>query len=103
MHVEYGQENYANRLNWKLFGSSEVQSYPKALATALHGVQYEMLYRMEATALALIFPDNLVGFYFDNTDRNFIPTKLSLDLFNGKTSFVATEAKFNELTDIIYE
>ena len=103
MHVQYAPENYANRLKWRLYGSDVVDTYPKTIAKALHGVQPEMIYRLEAQALKLLFPDCLIDFYFDNQDRNFIPTTLKLDLFNGKTSFVATEAKFTELTDITYE
>jgi hypothetical protein len=103
MHVQYAPENYANRLKWRLYGSDVVDTYPKTIAKALHGVQPEMIYRLEAQALKLLFPDCLIDFYFDNQDRNFIPTTLKLDLFNGKTSFVANEAKFTELTDITYE
>lgn len=103
MEVKYAEQDYSQRLRWKLYGSDVVNTFPKTLSKALHGVQSEMIYRLEATALELLFPDNLIDFYFDNQDRNFIPTTLKLDLFNGKTSFVATEAKFTELTDISYE
>jgi hypothetical protein len=103
MHVEYAPENFTNRLNWKLYGSNVISNYPKAIARALHGVQPEMVYRLEASALRLLFPDDLIEFYFADQDRVFIPTKLSLNLFAGKTSFIATESKFVELSDISYE
>jgi hypothetical protein len=103
MQVDYAPENFANRLNWKLYGSSIVSNYPKAIARVLHGVQPEMVYRLEAGALRLLWPNDLLEFYFDDHDRVFIPTKLNLDLFAGKTSFVATESKFVELSDISYE
>lgn len=103
MYVEYPKEDYKKRLNWKLYGSSDIDTFPKTLAKALHGVRPEVCYQLEATALALLFPDCLIDFYFENSDRNFIPTKLNLDLFSAKTSFVATEAKFTNLTDITYE
>jgi hypothetical protein len=103
LYVPYASENYADRLNWKLWDSSVVSSYPKAIARALHGVQPEMVYRLEASALRLLFPDDLIEFYFADQDRVFIPTKLSLNLFSGKTSFIATESKFVELSDISYE
>jgi hypothetical protein len=45
----------------------------------------------------------LVNFNFYNESRNFKPSTLTLDLFNGTTSFVATETKFEELNDIQYE
>jgi hypothetical protein len=103
MLVDYANENFENRLNWKLVGSSVVDSYPKTLARALHGVQPEQLYRLEATQLGIIFPNDLLNFYFDNESRNFIPTRIDVDLFNAKSNIAATEAKFVELEDITYE
>jgi len=103
MQVRYATEDFSNRLNWKLYGSETIDTFPKTIAKALHGVRPEQIYRLDATALCLLFPDNLIDFYFDDNNRNFIPTKLTLNLFNGKTTFVATEAKFTELTDISYE
>lgn len=103
MHVEYAPENFANRLRWKLVGSTTVDTFPKTVAKALHGIQPETMFRLEASALALLWPCNLIDFYFNNEDKVFIPTTLNLDLFAGKTKFIATEAKFTELTDIQYE
>lgn len=103
MHVEYAPENFANRLRWKLVGSTTVDTFPKTVAKALHGIQAETMFRLEASALALLWPCNLIDFYFNNEDKVFIPTTLNLDLFAGKTKFIATEAKFTELTDIQYE
>jgi hypothetical protein len=51
----------------------------------------------------LVFPEDLPWFYFDGEDRNFIPTTLKLDLYNGKTSFVGTEGVYKEFTDLIFE
>lgn len=101
--VKYGPETYANRVNWKMPGSSIIASYPKTLAAVLFGVQPETLYAIEGTHLGLVFPTDLLNFYFDNESRDFIPTRLTLDLFNGKTNVTATEAKFVELEDITYE
>lgn len=103
MHVQYAPENYSNRLRWKLVGSTEVDTFPKTVAKALHGVQPETIFKLEASAMHLLWPCHLVDFYFNNEDKVFIPTTLNLDLFGGKTSFVATESKFTELTDISYE
>jgi hypothetical protein len=101
--VKYGPETYANRVNWKIPGYSAIESYPKTLAKILFGVQPETLYAIEGTHLGLIFPNDLLNFYFENQSRDFIPTRLTLDLFNGKTNVTATEAKFVELEDINYE
>jgi hypothetical protein len=103
MDVKYPPENFANRLRWKLVGSTTVDTFPKTVAKALHGIQAETMFRLEASGLALLWPCHLIDFYFNNEDKVFIPTTLNLDLFAGKTKFVATEAKFTELTDIQYE
>ena len=103
MIIIYLTEAIERRLDWNVFGSLNTDLFNKTLAKAIHCVYPEALYRIEGTALALIFPDNLIQFFFDAELRNFIPTTLTLDLFNGKTTFVATEAKFSELTDISYE
>lgn len=103
MHVQYATENYANRLRWKLVGSTVIDTFPKTVAKALHGVQPETIFKLEASAKHLLWPCHLVDFYFNNEDKVFIPTTLNLDLFGGKTSFVAIESKFTELTDISYE
>lgn len=104
MHVKYANENFANRLNWKLVGSSFVDSYPKTLARALHSVQPEMVYRLEAVQFGFLFPNDLLSFYYDNQDRNFIPTRINIDLFNSKSTFTALEAKFIDLeNEITYE
>lgn len=98
MYVKYADENYGQRLEWKLVGSTIVDSYPKTLARALHGVQPEQVYLLEATHLGFVFPNDLVNFYFDNESRNFIPTRIDIDLFNTKSTLTALEAKFVDLT-----
>jgi len=103
MDVKYAAENFSNRVNWKIYGSSVVDSYPKTLASLLFAVQPEVLFGIEGEHKGLVFPCDLLGFYFDNEDRNFIPTRLTLDLFNARTTITATEAKYVELNDITYE
>lgn len=103
MEVKYNVENYANRAFWKIFGDNVVENYNRTFAKAIHSVQPETLYMLEGTALDLIFPDMLIGFYFDNENRQFIPTSLSLDLTDGKTQIVATENKYAIPNDISYE
>ena len=103
LDVKYSIERYLRRNDWVLFGSDVVDTYPRTIAKALFGVQSEQLFKLEADALELIYPDTLIGFEFNDEDKIFIPTTMNLDLFNGKTSFVATENKFVELTDISYE
>jgi hypothetical protein len=103
MDVRYAPEDYRKRLRWRLWGSDVIDTYPKTVAKGLHAVQPEVMFRLEASALKLLFPTDLIEFYFDNQDKKFIPTRLQLDLFNGKTTFIATEAKYVEFEDISYE
>lgn len=103
MYVKYGWEDFTQRLFWKIYGSSTVDEFKKILISAIHNINPESLYRFEGQILDRIFPDDLFVFYFDNEERNFIPSKVSIDLFNTKTTLVATEAKYEELTDITFE
>lgn len=103
MYVRYSFEDYNQRLSWKIFGSAIEDEFKKVLISALHNLNPNGLYRLECELLQMLFPDDLLSFYFDDGPRDFIPTRLTIDLFAGKTSVVATEAKYEELTDIIFE
>lgn len=103
IYVQYLNENYSNREKWKLKGGSVVDTYLKTFAAAIFNVQAVPLFRIEATALDLIFPTDLIDFYFDGADKIFMPTTLTLNLFEGKTTVVAIEDKFTTVTDISYE
>jgi hypothetical protein len=103
MDVQYPAEDFAKRLRWRLWDSTVIDTYPKTVAKALHAVQPEVMFRLEATAKKLLFPTDLIEFYFDNNNKEFIPSRLNLDMFNGKTTFTSTEAKYVELNDITYE
>lgn len=103
MHVEYPAENYSERLNWKVFGTSTVMSFPKALAKVIHGVQPEALFTVEGTVYEIVFLNDIMQFYFKDENRNFIPTQVTIDLFEGKTKTFLFEDKFEVLNDISYE
>lgn len=103
MHVEYSSENYSERLNWKVFGTSTVLSFPKALAKVIHGVQPEALFTVEGTVYEIVFLNDIMQFYFKDENRNFIPTQVTIDLFEGKTKTFLFEDKFEVLNDISYE
>ncbi|MBC7523509.1 MAG: hypothetical protein H7239_03620, partial [Flavobacterium sp.] len=103
MAVLYDNENLSKRLNWKIFGTTQVLNYNKTVAKLLHAIQPEPMFRLDTTVLDLVFPENLISFFYNGENKKFIPTTLSLDLFEGKTNITATEAKFVELTDISYE
>jgi hypothetical protein len=58
---------------------------------------------MEGTFLDLVWPDQIQSFFYKDVNRNFINTRLTLDLFNGKTSVSGREFKYENLTDVSYE
>lgn len=103
MHVEYPSEDYSERLRWKVFGTDEVLSFPKALAKVIHGLQSETLFTVEGRMYDIVFPHDIVAFYFKDENRSFIPTKTTIDLFAGKTGVFLMEDRFEELNDISYE
>lgn len=103
MYVRYGAENYINRLSWKIYDSSIIREFSKCIVTAVHNVYFETLYSLECDVLDMVWPDDLPRIFFDQNDRNFIPTNISIDLFGGQTRFVGTEAKYKEMNDLVYE
>jgi len=103
MVLYYNIENKLNRTDWKLHNSDVIKSFGKTLASVFHNTIPEQIFVLEATALDLIFPTDLYSFFYADEDRNFIPTTLTLDLFNGKTQFISTENKYQEITEVSYE
>lgn len=102
-YIAYASENLENREYWKIYGLPEVSRYVNTLAKALHVVQPKMIFRLDATALKIIFPDDIIKFRYNAEDLQFIPSTINIDLFNGKTNIVATQSEFENLTDIVYE
>ena len=103
MHVKYGPEDYTQRLKWKLFGNSIVNEFNKTVVNAIYSVTGEQRYMLECDLLQLCFPDDLILFDFAEEERDFIPTRISIDLYGGKTRVTATESKYKVFTDLIYE
>lgn len=104
MLSQFTAENRSKRMLWKVYGAEDetAESYLKTLAKACHAVQPEVTFRVEAVALDLIFPGEVV--YFDYIGmRKYIPTRLTLDLSAGKTTLTQTEVKLDLNTDIMYE
>ncbi|MCO6149053.1 hypothetical protein [Flavobacterium sp. NRK1] len=101
----FPEEDRRNRDLWKISGlpDSTADSYVKTLAKACHAVRPDVSFALNATALALVWPQELVGFAYNGAGRVFIPTRLELDLTEGKTTVTACEALFENLNDITYE
>lgn len=102
MDVKYDLEEISERNFWKLYGLTNEKSFVKILVDLYHFVRPEETFSLETTFLDLIFPNELVAFNYMDEDRNFIPTRLELDLSGGKTTAKTTEAKFVELENLIY-
>jgi hypothetical protein len=102
-YIDYDTENISLRDSWKLVGYTTTQTFVKTLAALYHFTRPEPLFSLESTYLQAIFPNELIAFNYMDQDRNFIPTRLEIDLFDGKTTAKTIEAKFVELEDIVYE
>jgi hypothetical protein len=99
----YGEEDFEIRKRWKIWGQTEIKSFLQTCAQAIHSVRPTTIYALEGSAFELLFPGEVAQFYFDEEIRDFVPTRLTLDLVNGKTEITAREMKFEPVNDISYE
>jgi hypothetical protein len=99
----YPTENLNNRVLWRIVGQGNSQTFLQSIVLACHCVRPEQLFQMEGTFLDLVWPDQIQSFFYKDVNRNFINTRLTLDLFNGKTSVSGREFKYENLTDVSYE
>jgi hypothetical protein len=88
---------------WRIVGQGNSQTFLQSIVLACHCVRPEQLFQMEGTFLDLVWPDQIQSFFYKDVNRNFINTRLTLDLFNGKTSVSGREFKYENLTDVSYE
>lgn len=103
MKVSYAVENVSLRAKWSINGNFTVyDNFNKTIAKVLHNLYSRESYLQETTVLDLVFPDTIVLFQFDGGNRKFIPTRLELDLFAGKTRITASEDVYDVVTDITY-
>jgi hypothetical protein len=103
MRVLYAAENLAYRDTWSLNNTTIIESFNKTVARLLHSIYSKPAYVLEGRVLQNVFPDELLNFYFDGQNRKFIPTTLTIQLFEGKTQIVATEDVYELVTDITYD
>lgn len=103
MDVVYEEEDISQRNKWVINGLNDENTFVKSLANAMHYVRPETVYSLEATFMQCILPNELISFEYFGLVRNFIPTRLEIDLTDGKTIVKSTESKFTVLTDITYE
>jgi hypothetical protein len=100
---EYPDEDLNQRLRWKIQGETEVEPFVYCLVNLLHYIRPEQFYAIEGTMLGLVFPGDVIEKEFDGEIKNFVSSRLEIDLVNGKTSITAREMKYEKLTDISYE
>lgn len=105
MNSVYPAEDNDKRELWKIYGFEDdsANTYMKTLAHACHAVRPDVCFSIEATALELIFPLQLVYFFYNNAGRYFLPTRIEMDLSEGKTGLTMKEVKLQEITDITFE
>lgn len=104
MHFDYVLESVERRILWKVYGFTEVKSFGRTVANAIHMTRPAPMFTLETTLMKLMFPNELILFDYDNEVRSFVPLNFDLDLFGGKTSVSkAVEVKIEELIDIDYE
>ncbi|RZJ33719.1 MAG: hypothetical protein EOO51_12570 [Flavobacterium sp.] len=105
MRVWYPFEDIDSRGNWIIWGAdgSTENTFARTLANAIHYVRPETIYSLESTFLQSILPNELIQFTYYGQTRNFIPTRLELDLTLGKTTAKTEEAKYADDIDITYE
>jgi hypothetical protein len=103
MWVNYGAEDYTKRLKWRVYDSETELEFRKALVNAVHSTVPEQLFVLETELLQICLPEDVVAFDFANEVRDFIPTRISIDLYGGTTTIVSTELKYKEFTDLKYE
>jgi hypothetical protein len=101
----YPEENKNLRAKWKIYGypDESADSYINTLAKACHDIRPDVCFGLEATALDLITPNQLVSFRYNNQNRVFISTRLELDLTEGKTQLTMKEALLTNVNDISYD
>jgi len=90
---------------WKItgFDNATADTYLNTVAKMCHAVRPGVGFSLEGTALKLIFPTQLVQFKYLAQDKIFVPTRLELDLFKGKTRLTSKESQLQNVTDITYE
>jgi hypothetical protein len=99
----YPEEDLNQRLFWKIYNESSIQNFVETLAKIIHQMHPDNYYAVEGTLLGLYFPGEVTSFYYDNEPRDFVASRIEIDLFNSKTTITGREVKYEVLTDISYE
>jgi hypothetical protein len=103
MYVWYNEFDYALNDRWKTFDSEQTGKLGRCLTYLHHAVNSEPCYRIDGQLLGMILPDELFGFFFDDDYKEFVPTSININLFEGKTTVTGRECNYQPLNDITYE
>ncbi len=98
-------EDNNKRALWKIYGFDDdtADTYMRTLARACHSVRPDVCFSIDCLALALVFPLQHVLFRYLGENKLFIPTRIEMDLFRGKTQITMKEAKLQQIDDITFE
>jgi hypothetical protein len=99
----YPEEDLAQRLAWRVYDEAGVDTFVRTLAKIIHQMHSENYYGIEGTLLGLFFPGEIVQQYYDGDLRDFVASRIEIDLFNSKSTISGREIKYDVLTDISYE
>ncbi len=99
----YPDEDLAKRLAWVAYNENEVKTFPQTIAKIIHQMHPNVFYGIEGTMLGLFFPGEIAEFYYDEEMRQFVGSRIEIDLFNSKTTISGREIKYEVLEDISYE
>lgn len=99
----YPAEDYSKRQEWKVYGETKVADFRESIVDAAHYVRPEQLFWCDGGVLGIVFPGELINFYFAEEDRKFVQSRISIDLYGGKTTITGREVKYEVLNDISYD
>lgn len=102
--IDYNYEVMANRDQWKIVGQDTNDTFLRQLARVYMFSHPEVMFRLEGVQVDLMQPDSLLRMNYAETEREFMPTSIVLNLPSGKTSITsAVEAKYEEVTGINFK
>jgi hypothetical protein len=102
MFVWYAVQQFELHDAWQTHDGTITDKIGKVLAQLHHGIRKNITYQMNGDVLGLVFPDELFTFFFDEEDRIFCPTSVTLNLSEGTTTVVGHEIDFEPCNDITY-
>lgn len=95
--LEYDRDKY---IEWQRYGSSQKLRYLDAYSRMIHDCQSTYSPRLEGDLLKIISPLDLVKFNFMG-EKNYFPSRLTIDLTSGKSRVYLIEGNLNTVEDYV--